>query len=155
MTTYESEAVPITAADVRALRCADAIVFSTYKGRSVIRAILRAESSSTGFDQERAITVSARITDYAKDHPYVPADDVSGYAASAMVHTPSMDDVWQTIRARIRPNDSVMLRWIRDNNTGYITEVGYHCDELRLVITKPSGKTETYIVDSSICPDNS
>lgn len=59
----------------------------------------------------------------------------------------------------IKPDDEVRLRWVRDNNNGYVNKAGLHVDELRGVIRRKtrSGKVERFefLLDVSICADNS
>jgi hypothetical protein len=160
MATTEPRTDVITASHKRALRNADSIVFElTSDGQAQIRAIKRAEYSTTGFDQTVTIYVGgARVSDYGKQTKHYPEQHT--YTAFHMEMNSSMDNTVRTLVNRVKIGGFMNLVWTRDNNNELLRHAGLHQDELRLVVSGPEkdGKlppADTYLVEIAVRQDNS
>ncbi len=144
----------LTADDIRALRDADWISFRHYKGQGSIDASLRADAGRIFTAREQRTYPDTKHGDRARTM-YVETSMI-GYAletesheeispgwmlaespqavAYASVSTPSMHDAWQTIVSMLRAGDTLTLRWVADNNTGYIRGANLHLDTMAVVI---------------------
>lgn len=143
---------PITAAQSRALRNADAIVFHHRDGQGYIRAIQRAEHSPTGFEQEvRVDAHQSSITDY---HPPIGRDG-DRYDAAVVFTSAQYHDTCRTLVKHLRTGQSFTLAWVRNNNSPVTNEAHMVRDELRIRIGKVDGKTaDTFLVDVYVGWDN-
>lgn len=144
--------VTLTAQDIRALKNADSICFDHLPdGKGRIRAIKRAEDSSTGFEQTHEIAVFSRVLNYGAAYD-------GDYSAFYMVHSARFNDVALTLVRRMTTGATVALVWTRDNSSPVLTGESYHLvrDELRLVIQGKNSKVaDTYLVAESVGKDNS
>lgn len=143
MTEYE-----LTTQDVRALRHADALCFDQLRdGTSHIRAILRAEHSSTGYEQVHTIPCTSRLEDYGRG-----TGDFTAYHQEMY---PLVDAMCKTLLRHMRKGCSIGLIWKRDNNTENLRSVGFHRDELEVAIQpKHANWADTFLVAVSVGPDN-
>jgi hypothetical protein len=128
MATTEPRTDVITASHKRALRNADSIVFElTSDGQAQIRAIKRAEYSTTGFDQTVTIYVGgARVSDYGKQTKHYPEQHT--YTAFHMEMNSSMDNTVRTLVNRVKIGGFMNLVWTRDNNNELLRHAGLHQD---------------------------
>lgn len=143
----DTATLTLTAQDAKALRNADAIAFiHSGIGTGGIRAIQRAENSSTGFENVHLIT--ARMSTMESYGP--TATDLRGWHLEMNVKvTPHM----QTIVRAMRAGQQFVLKWVRDNNNQNYPTVGYHRDELRIRIGTDKSAQE-YLVAVYVGPDN-
>lgn len=163
-TTTEPRNEPVTAQDKRALRHADSIVFRLYKGQATIEANLDAQRSPTGFEQKHLIYVGgAHVTDYSREHSYVPEKEWHRYSGFHMEHSGvRYNHPLRTLVDRLRIGGTASLHWIRGNSSPLTIEAGLVVDVLYLHITQPPMKaatkppvTDVYMVDYSVSQDNS
>lgn len=141
----------LTATDARALRNADAIVFHHRDGEGYIRAIQRAEHSSTGFEQEHKIPARmSTITDYGN------RAEVRTYDAVQVFTSAKHHEELRTVVNALRANTEFVLQWVRDNSSPVSREIGFHRDELRIRIGKVGAKrADSYLLGVYAGPDNS
>lgn len=146
------EPAVLTAQDIRALKHADALCFDhTGTGEGQIRAIMRAENSSTGFEQTH--TIRAYLSTV---NNYGPDDPVNGWTAFHMFTSAKYDTVAQTLIRHMRTGGQFTLDWVRDNNNDILRDAGLHQDELRMRIAPPNGKNvDVFLVRVSVGRDNS
>lgn len=140
----------LTATDVRALKHADALCFDHLAdGTSRIRAILRAESSPTGFEETRSIAaLDARLNDYG------PSAD-GPYTAFAMIGSAKYDAVAQTLIRHLKVGSQFVLVWTRDNNNGYVKDADLHVDTLRVRVQAKGAKVaDEFLIAYAVCRDN-
>lgn len=133
----------LTAQDVRALRHADAICFDHRGGNGVgqLRAIVRADRSSTGFEQTHVIPCESRLDDYSGE----PAPN--GHNGFHMAMYAQHDRAARTLVHRLRAGNEIVLRWVRGNSSPVSKEIGFVRDELYLTTGKPDTRSsETYLV---------
>lgn len=142
----------LTTQDARALRNADSICFDHLPdGTGRIRAILRADHSSTGYEQVHIITAeSSRIDDYQ------PEPHSGTYTGFAMAMSAKYDPTTVTIVRHLRAGSKFALIWVRDNNSPITREAGIVVDELRIRIQQRNAKTaDEFNVDTRVSLDNS
>lgn len=150
MTTQQASE-PITSAQAKALRNADSIVFHHREGVGYIRAIQRAEKSTTGFEQE--VRIDARmstITDY-----HQPEDrDGNKYDAAVVWTSPQYGDIARTIIRALRTGREFNLQWVRNNSNLNLDKIGWVRDELRIQVGNEKS-ADSFLVDVYVGPDNS
>jgi hypothetical protein len=157
---------PLTAADITALRTADYVSFHQYDGigKIVANAHGRGEQriytareqklfpTASHLDRSRVMVVDSAMHGYTSDDEYFGGrKDGRAYAS---VSTPSMSDHWQTLVSLLRAGDVLTLRWSASNNTDNHKSVGFHADELRVLVRR-GDKVLTFLVDYSVGPYNS
>lgn len=166
----ETEIPVLTRDDIAALRAADDVTLHVFKGRGCVRARLRGYSAQpriySAREQRLFPDVDAQLDWRTRD--VVASHSVVGYSERASMEWSDRSDpnyyayasfvdeaVWRTIAGVMRPGDSVHLSWIADNNCGNTREVGFHHDELRLLLTGPEGKNRrTFLARVEVGPDN-
>ncbi|WP_433206784.1 hypothetical protein ACQP1G_20690 [Nocardia sp. CA-107356] len=99
----------LTADEIRALRSADHLVFSTHDGRTEVRAIVDECHSSTGFEQRRDIPCDVSVLDY--ERPGITCAEVSAFH---MRHYAKTDHI-ATVTRHLAKGDRLMLLWRRNN----------------------------------------
>lgn len=154
MATGTSLNNPITSEALRALRHADTIVFRLNDGQATIEASIDARNSRDGFEHTSVSYVAHDVTDYERGRSDVPMSE-RRYSGFVYMGSAKFDQVTQTLLTRIAKGDTVTLAWRYGNGVPVLRDVGYRTDDLRVLITKPSGRVETYLVESSTGPDNS
>jgi hypothetical protein len=133
---------------LRAFRSADSLAFHhlpNRQGEIVLRK--RAESTTSGFEEQVSIFTDSYVGDYSRHEigqRYTGFHLAYGY-----------NDLMRTLVGRLQVGDTLGLVWRRDNNNDILRDAGLHGDEVMLVITKKTGKKETYLLDSSVYRDNS
>ena len=140
----------LDASEIRALRNADKLIFSTHDGRTEIRAVMDQDNSPTGFEQARAIPCAVSVVDYADG---LLTD--GGISAFHMESYARDDEIVSTFVRGMRKGDALELIWRRNNNNDNLRSVEYSLDELHVVVIKPSGQRNRYLVKVSVGPDNS
>jgi hypothetical protein len=133
---------------------ADSVSFHHARGEGKIRA--RKNGKQGWSDTDLDIAVPSRLVDHGK--PKL-ADRVNFKAFECILYAKSTAS-WTTFLAIVKAGDHVAMEWVRDNNNQYIEETGcLHRDELRLVITRPTGRPRfrvlSILMDVSVCRDNS
>lgn len=158
MTTTIAEAkptlLPLDATQVRALRHADKVIFRLTKdGTSWLEATRDAQHTADGFEQTIRIPVATNLQDFGAEHYSVDAD---GYTGFHMSSSAQYDDHTRTlVHGVLRTGDEVTLRWVRGNNNEAGRGIGWHRDELRLVIQRGSLKRrQSHLVAVYVGPDN-
>lgn len=136
----------LTTQDVRALRHADSICFDhNVDGTAHIRAIVRADRSSSGFEQTHVIPCEGRVDDYEQEH--TQALEHRGYRAFHMEMSARYSDTAQSLVGRLRAGNAIILRWTRGNSSPVTKEIGFVRDELRLRTGNPErDNAETFLV---------
>lgn len=153
--TTTLSATVISSTDVKALRNADTICFDHLAdGTGRIRAILRAESSSNGFEQTHTIlTRSSRVKDYGRDHTDNPDVTYTAYASSLSA---KYDGVTRTLARHLKVGCEIGLVWTRDNNSEVIRAANMHFDSLHVHVQPRGAKVaDEYLVQASVGYDNS
>lgn len=147
--TTSTLAHPLTKQDVRALQHADAICFDhTGVGEGMIRAIQRAENSSTGFEQTHVIpALSSTVKNYGPEN--------AEWRAYASILSAKYDDIGQTLVRHLREGTEFALEWTRDNSSPITREAGLVRDELRIRVRRSAKITDTFLVAVFIGKDNS
>jgi hypothetical protein len=157
-TTATDEAVFITAADIKALKKAESIVFSFYEGKATIRGITERGNERT----EVEVKVEGGI-----EHRATKGHYTTGFShfASAQ-YSVRLRSLWK----RMRAGDRVVLGFRPDYLTNdyakYATTAtdagtytGLHADALFVYVYRGgeiSGpKCDESLIDVGICPDNS
>jgi len=151
--TYKNGAPGIEAADLRALRTADAVSFRFADGAYTITARRDREKTQDGFDQTIVIPCSGRVIDYG-DKNWGKTDNEYRHCHECIL-TPAFDEVWQTSLGFIKPGDMLALHWVVSQN-GHTQDHGLYADTLKLVIDRPgkASKRYTFIIRTQVCPDN-
>jgi hypothetical protein len=176
MTTVDVPAKTLTADDVAALRLADTVSFHYWQGRGYIRATLDGgysempriystreqrmftlSGAGKASDRSREMDTETAITAYSRDEniEWTHAGSEPLAAAFAMIHSASVSDRWKTIVRLLRAGDRVTLSWVANNNNGYVKEAGLYRDELRMRIDRDKSEPLVFLVEVSVCPDNS
>lgn len=154
MTTISTEQYSLTPQDARALAHADAVCFDHNgdAGTGQIRAIRRAENSSSGFEDTHIIpAVMSSINDYEPT-----SNEGVRYTAFAMIQSAKYDEVWRTLQRHLRAGSKFTLRWVRDNNSPVTREAGIVVDYLQLRVQGKSAKVaDTFNVATYVGYDNS
>lgn len=140
----------LTKQDIRALKHADAIAFDhTGEGAGQIRAIVRAEHSSTGFEQTH--TIAAFISTVSR-HDGTDGD-VRGFHID--LHA-KYDASMRTIIRHMKEGGQFALHWVRGNSSPVTERAGVVRDELRIRIAPKSGAyTDEFLVAVFVGLDNS
>jgi hypothetical protein len=150
-TTTERVITEITAQDKRALRNADKITFNLHGGVAMIRAHRDGEHTASGFDDEHRIYTDVSVADY---DPRRGDPTMEAYSCYHWIGWPKHDHTTQSLLSRIAVGDTLKLEWTAGNDNDNYRSVGFHRDELRLVIGHKNGKAEKYLVAVSVGPDN-
>jgi hypothetical protein len=126
----------------RILTAAQQLVFPTADGRDGRGRIrdIRVESSAFGYGTDSAAGWRS--------------DDAPHLSCFYMIHSARFSECWPTIAGLLKVGDQLALRWVADNNTGYTTDAGLHCDQLRLYVHRSAGPL-VFPIATSVCPDNS
>ena len=138
----------LTARDTRALRHADSLCFDhNADGTGAIRAIVRADRSSTGFEQVHTIPVVSRVDNYSRgfDGPVTAC-----YVLMYVTYDP-MD---QTLIRHMRAGKRVHLHWTAGNASPVLDNADLVRDELRIRIGDDK-RADTYLLAVSVGRDNS
>jgi hypothetical protein len=135
---------------------ADSVVFRLHKGQATIEAYKDGRNTADGFEARHNIYARATLRDYSADHYYVEPADLPRFNGFVIKHSGvRFNDDLRTLIGRLGIGDTVTLAWTRGNNNENNRGIGWSRDELRLIIAKPKGKTESYLVDVNVGPDNS
>jgi len=161
----------ITKLDIAALRNADSVTFHHFDGRSLIRAHIRWIRDSTPVytaaqqrmypspDQHNGRERSREIATDAKLHGY-KADGCDAWhggdspKASAFHMEFSMTAELRTIAELLHADDILTLEWTANNDNENNKSVGWHRDELRLIVRR-GARVMTFLIDVYVGPDNS
>jgi hypothetical protein len=147
----------LTKADIQALRKSDyGVCFYHRAGtrdEGLIRASSRRKDGSSDDEREHRIELTSRIKSYEHHYHDEPAaeDELDAFH---MIHSPTWSESWQTIAGLLRVGDSIVIHWIRGNNTDYLRGVGLSADELRLHVSRGPKRGFTFLVAYSVCPPN-
>jgi len=140
--------------DIAALRKADSICIDYaltglhyIESDGAIRAIKKAQGTDP-FEQTHIIQVNARADGYKMN---------GGKVRKAFAYFPhnKLTEELQTIWSLLRTGDILEVRFTASNNSQVLDEVNLHNDELRLVITRKSGKELSFLMDQHTSKNNS
>lgn len=161
-------AVELTRDDIAAMRLADGVSFSVNKGAAYIRTSLDDKYSDESriytareqrlFPEVREIIGGRErrfFCDYRVEY-YGPkyAPDAP-YACCAVEMFARQSGAWRTIARLARPGDRVRLDWTGGNDSDNMRDVGYHRDELRLILVGPNGRDRlAFLAAVSVGPNN-
>lgn len=147
-TTTETLVTTIGAQDKRALKHASGgISFRLDDRQAKIVAHRRGDDTASGFDEQHTIFTDYRLQDYGKESG-------TEYTCYYLHMYPLVDSTMMSLVNRIAVGDTLSLEWIANNDNDNYRSVGFHRDELRLVIGHKNGKAERYLVAVSVGPDN-
>jgi hypothetical protein len=168
-TTTDTITHTLTRDDITAMTAADSIVFRMHHGdQPGIRAIMRGDlaepriytareqrlfPNADGRDRTREIHTDGVLHGYA-DNAQWRGDDFS--SAFEMINSSQYDHIWQTIVTCLRVGDRITLDFSGDRYTnGYVSKAGLHADALMLRVARDKGRELVFLVDVSVCADNS
>lgn len=141
----------LDATDVRALKHATSLVFHHRDGEGFIRAILDADHSSTGFEQEHRIAATmSSIHDYSQDSGLEHRE----YDAAVVMLSAQYHEIGRTLVRHMRAGTQFTLEWWRNNSSPVTKELGFVRDELRIKIGKDRKVADTFLVDVYAGKDN-
>jgi len=172
-----NQAMALTADDIAAFKLADSVTFHHYEGRSFIRAHLDNTSGERIFtareqrlfqserdsnDRHREITCDVTMYGYSQNgFESWNLESAPGASAFHYGFAAKYDKPWQTIAGLLRAGDRLRLEWVADNNNDNVRGVGFHCDELRLIVVRTNKRTDashdtmTFRIVTQVGPDNS
>jgi hypothetical protein len=153
MSTVDTQelVLPVTAQDLRALRHADSVVFRHHQGQSTIEANKDGSHTKDGFDVKHTVYVAGEVRDHDRARMYGREQ----HAAFYMVSGAQYSDTLLTLLRKIRPGDQLTLRWTAANDNQNDEAVGWHRDELRLIVQRDQQKrADVYLVAAQHGPDN-
>lgn len=151
-TTTEQLVTTISAQDKRALKHANSITFSLHEGQATIRAQRDGEHTASGFNEEHRIYADVTVENF--DPPRGVDLTMASYTCYHAVMYSHYDHEVQSLLARIAVGDTLRLEWTAANDNENYRSVGWHRDELRLVIGHKTGKAEKFLVAVYVGPDN-
>lgn len=137
----------ITQEQVKALKKADYLVFQYQDGESIIR--VGKVDKRTRKNEELVIIDCGTIL-------YNPRSEKEGEIIKA-VHLESdvkYNQHIKTIISRIKKDDVLILKWRANNNSDLLSQAGLYRDELYLIISRPNGKKEEYLIAVTITSNN-
>lgn len=146
--------------DVRALKHADALCFDHLPdGTGRIRAIVRADRSSNGFEQTHEIqAVFSRIDDYEGTRAGETAlarDEAYTYSGFYMSTSARFDPVVATLVRRLKVGSTFGFKWVRDNRSPVTERAGVVVDYLTLrVQSRNASIADEYLVATYVGLDN-
>lgn len=148
MNTVEEFVTALEPRDKRALLHASRVGFYRDRdGQGYIKAIRDGAGTQTGYDEEHRIFTRSSVTDYGRG--YFPDQTYDCYHLEY-----SVDAMLRTIIRSIKTGDRIHLQWVRDNNNELNREIGWHRDELRLILEHSPKDVETYLIEVKVGPDN-
>lgn len=125
----------------------DAEIDYNYVFASTIELSKRGDGRYTG-DLNYDISVESHVTDYSHDHGYNDRANIATLNAFHMLHSPSVDEKWQTVVAFLHEGDEVSLKWIRGNCSQWTKEREIAIDELSIEVYRRAkngvGKARRY-----------
>lgn len=159
----------LTKNELAALRQADSICFDhSLNGHTGLRAVKRGKAP---FFEEHRVEVPCKSTVYISGDG-VDWDTRCGKHAQcfAWIHSAQFNEEWRTIVRLLKPGDEVELRWVGNDDNGYVkrarvTERDESChdaglgmglchDRLYLKVRRKGKQVYSFYVDDSVCPNN-
>jgi hypothetical protein len=144
---------PLTSAQARAIREADALCFDhrmldprTGESYGAIRAIVRRRDG----DDDITTTIpieSSRVQDYS------PTSSPNGHVAFSMIQSAQYSDKARTLTRRIKAGTRIAFVWTRDNSSPVTRDAGIYVDMLDVQVQNGS-VCDTFRVDTFIGLDN-
>lgn len=140
----------LTRQDVRALQHADSLCFDhTGVGTGRIRAIRRAENSSTGFEETHIVAA-----EHSRVHTYGPESNTD-LKAFSMIHSAQYSDIGRTLVRHMREGARFSLEWSRDNSSPVLDKAGLVRDELRVRVQGKNSKVaDVFLIEVRVGLDN-
>lgn len=160
----------LTKDQIDALRNADSVVFRVYRGRSTIEATIRTDNDPTT-DRPRILSAKQQrifpmndayerkceieVPGFVSDYSLASLKEYKDAAAFYMVHTSKFSMTWQSIVSILKGGDILSLHFVGNKYTNdYVRDKGLNGDAVEMGISR-KGKAFTFVVGTSICPDNS
>jgi len=141
------QAVEITTELGQALRQASSLVFHYRKGQSYIRC-LKENVGVWKETKEVRIDCGTFTENYGGRLGLGDIRSASHVETAIQFHRPL-----QTVLSKVRKGDKLILRWVANNNSQYLTKNGLYKDELYLVVHRKD-KQEEYYIGCSVCENN-
>lgn len=139
--------------DVKAIRNADTICFRYANGTATVECIKKDRDEFGEKERRRDITVLGTVFNgYDEDMGRARGQSFT----SAFVHFGSAQyhEGWRTIAQMLRTGDQLRLEFRTDDATnGYVKDAKLHADLLYLRVER-AGKRMFFLLDVSVCPDN-
>lgn len=144
----------LTSAQIRTLRTAfESTTFHLHEGQGRIKVWGR--DAVGGSYPALVVETDSTVVDYSREASWTDQEALRGYSAFHSESSgPKYNQDLATLWSRLRPGDALSLRWVRSNDNDNNRRIGWHRDELHLVINHKSGTVESYLVDVSVGPDN-
>lgn len=173
----------LTTQDIKFLRSADVVAFHNRPGDDLAAEVwapsyVRADKYVWGklngervIGEEISLRLACQIQIRGKHADGTPANPKNSRCFE-MIHSAKYSEAWRTITALLRARDTITLKWWVDEfANGYVTRsevvktderagnaglgMGLHADSLTLVINRAGKEKYTFLVDVSVCVDNS
>lgn len=148
----------LTKLDIQALKQASRVAFHLSKGQSSIVGIKEVANPGPYDERDRRheILCKTEMRDY-RHGAYGNGErtPLESYSCFELVHGGQYDECWRTVVDSLRVGDELKLQWVADGGNQYTKEVGLHLDMLRLMARRANGKWLAWLIDVSICPNNS
>ena len=138
----------ISKQDIQAMKQASRVGFYHSEGASYIRCIRGIKEGPFETEAEYRIACSDGY-----GYPSCYSTSGEGYTAYHFESSLSYKETWQTIISLLREGMSIRLIW-GENGNGYYQQSGLYLDQLHIELSKPDGKTLTFLFAVSICPNN-
>ena len=156
-TESEVKVGTLTKEDIKAFKIADAVGFTWEGGKSrdltpgVIRLTKRRSGEGwTNAESDYDIKAMGHLTRYKNDEYTLNSDAQCRSFHSSLKYTPEI----QTVIQLMRVGDVIQMKWVAENNTENYRKVGYHCDQLFLVLLRGRARYE-FMIDYYVGPNNS
>lgn len=145
--------------DIKALQQADDVSFHRCKGKGKIVASKNVKNAGP-FEENRKhyeIAVEDSVHIHGKGWDCLRNDNAECFA---MRHGSNYSDEWQTVVSCLKPGDVVSLRWVGNDNNGYLDKAqsdgrSLHHDRLYLCVKREGKRNMVFHIEDSICPNNS
>jgi hypothetical protein len=144
----------LTKEDIKSIRESDSVSFVHIRGESYIR--LCKEKTVRSFDQEVRLPAEFIFRDYGKPRIENPQENSSCHHLIMFAQS-ELEREWRTIAEFVKPGDILACVWKRGNNSPNLESVGFHRDELKLVVArqgKDGVKKYSFLVAVQVGPDN-
>ena len=149
----------LTKDDVKALRTCERAVFSTAAGEMTGTIACRRDNPNPGpfgdAEREHIIATDAHGTYYNNDDTFgsVPLHTTGRRAWSLQYNYEHTPTTFGTLAALVRTGDRLTLRWIAGGGNEYEKRAQLYRDSLSVEVRRGT-KTLVFLIDVSVCPDN-
>lgn len=148
------EAQPLTKADIKALKTANALVVRYVEGGPITPAVSRFEcikrpDDTDPWEQRHEIQVATRIECYEKGRKVEKACD------SFSVYDWEQESHYNTFFSMLKEGDTLTMKIVAANNSDVLNERQLYCDQLYFIINRGEKKKLCFLIDSTTRLDNS